>query len=384
MPGEFGFWEALTLAASVQGAFLAAVIWTHRRGHKLANRLLASLLLLYSFQLLEIVLYWTRTLQAVPHLWGMSWMFPYLYGVLLYFYAAALSDGGCRISPRTVLHLTPFLLGTLLFVPFYLQDAEIKRRMLEASYPGSQDGGSISLFILAIWLLQFVHFSIYLGLTLRKLGESTRSALSAGGSRGRDGSRYTWLRRLAAAFGLSFACWFFNGLAVAFGFPYLKLIDYASSLAMSATIYAIGYTALRQPELFLQSAQSARGEKYQGSTLTPDQASDFRRRLLGVMQAGKPYRDSQLRLKDLAGKLDVPPHHLSQIINQHFQRNFNDFVNAYRVEEAKRLMADPRHQSDTLLDLAFEAGFNNKTSFNQAFKKHTGTTPSRFRAQLRN
>ncbi|HSR68323.1 MAG TPA: helix-turn-helix domain-containing protein [Acidobacteriota bacterium] len=366
MRGEFGFWEVLALAASVQGCFLAVVVWTHRRGNRLANRLLATLLLLYSLQLLEIVLYWTRSLQAVPHLWGMSWLFPYLYGVLLYFYARAQTEPALTLGLRQAPHLAPFLLGGLLFLPFYLQAGEIKRRMLQSSYPGQGEGG-VSLFVLSIWLLQFIHFTVYLMLTLRVLKGA-----------GRGSPSYSWLRRLTAAFGITFACWFFNGMAVAFGFPYLRLIDYASSLSMSATIYAIGYTALRQPELFLQSWT----DKYRGSTLTADQAEDFQRRLLEVMQAGKPYRDAQLRLKDLAGKLEVHPHHLSQVINQHFQRNFNDFVNAYRVEEAKRLMADPRHRHDTLLDLAFEAGFNNKTSFNQAFKKHAGTTPSRFRERV--
>jgi AraC-like DNA-binding protein len=87
-----------------------------------------------------------------------------------------------------------------------------------------------------------------------------------------------------------------------------------------------------------------------------------------------------LRLTDLAALVGLHAHELSQVINQSFAQSYNDFVNRYRVEEAKRLLSDPAREADSLLTLAFEAGFNNKTSFNEAFKKHAGMTPSRFRA----
>jgi AraC-like DNA-binding protein len=107
-----------------------------------------------------------------------------------------------------------------------------------------------------------------------------------------------------------------------------------------------------------------------------------RKRLVAVMESSRPHVDASLRLPDLAGLVEVPPYQLSQVLNQGFGLRFNDFVNRYRVEEAIRLLSDPARNDESLLSLAFEAGFNNKTSFNQAFKKYTRTTPSRYRAEL--
>jgi AraC-like DNA-binding protein len=74
----------------------------------------------------------------------------------------------------------------------------------------------------------------------------------------------------------------------------------------------------------------------------------------------------------------MSPNHLSQVINQLEGKNFFDFVNAYRVEEVKRKMADDRSKKLTLLAIALESGFNSKTSFNMVFKKMTGQTPSQY------
>lgn len=151
---------------------------------------------------------------------------------------------------------------------------------------------------------------------------------------------------------------------------------------MTLTIYAIGYAALRTPELFLGGLHRRKGPKYQGSALNDADTFRYQNRLLRLMESQRPFRDSELRLDDLASLLGIPPHQLSQVINQRFEQNFNDFINRYRVEEAKRLLADPARVNETVLSLAYEAGFNNKTSFNYAFKKHVEMTPSRFRSRV--
>ena len=99
------------------------------------------------------------------------------------------------------------------------------------------------------------------------------------------------------------------------------------------------------------------------------------------MQKERPYLESELTLPKLADLLQVPPHHLSQVINESLGQNFFDFVNAHRVEEAQRLLRDPERSAYTVLAIAEEAGFNSKTAFNTAFKKVTGKTPTEFRQQ---
>ena len=84
----------------------------------------------------------------------------------------------------------------------------------------------------------------------------------------------------------------------------------------------------------------------------------------------------------MAAKLGVHPNYLSQVINQRENKNFYDFVNTYRVAEFKRLISMPRNQHLTLLSVAFDCGFNSKSSFNRYFKKATGQTPSEYFTSL--
>ena len=100
------------------------------------------------------------------------------------------------------------------------------------------------------------------------------------------------------------------------------------------------------------------------------------------MRSEKPYLDPALTLAMLAEKLSMPGKHLSQIINEHFGQNFNDFINSYRIRAAIARLSDAKTREDKLLKIAFESGFNSKSVFNAAFKKNTGFRPSEFRQRL--
>jgi AraC-like DNA-binding protein len=107
------------------------------------------------------------------------------------------------------------------------------------------------------------------------------------------------------------------------------------------------------------------------------------RRLLRLMEAEKLYLEPELTLPELAAKLSVSPHHLSQVINRETNKSFFDFVNEYRVQEAKRLLGSPKHSHLSILGIALDAGFNSKSAFYTAFGKHIGMTPSEFKKQRR-
>jgi AraC-like DNA-binding protein len=131
-----------------------------------------------------------------------------------------------------------------------------------------------------------------------------------------------------------------------------------------------------------QSAPRRSAVKYKKSGLPPDKASECRDALLRLMETERPYIDPDLTLAALANKLSVSTHNLSEVINTRFNQNFFDFVNAYRVEQAKRDLIDPQKREWKILAIAFETGFNSKTSFNTLFKKHTGLSPSEFRERM--
>jgi ligand-binding sensor domain-containing protein/AraC-like DNA-binding protein len=118
-------------------------------------------------------------------------------------------------------------------------------------------------------------------------------------------------------------------------------------------------------------------KRYRSSTLTRQRAQEMIERLRILMERDAAYRDQALSLESLATRLEILPKHLSQIVNEHLQLSFRDFVNGYRVEEAKRLLReDPQL---TVLGIAHQVGFNTNDAFYRAFKKQTGTPPSSYR-----
>ena len=112
--------------------------------------------------------------------------------------------------------------------------------------------------------------------------------------------------------------------------------------------------------------------------LTEDELTVWKTKITKLMKTQKPYLQPDLTLSDLANQLKTNTSIVSQVINTGFAKNFNDFVNGYRVDEYLSKIGTPQYKHLTLLAVAFECGFNSKTTFNRAFKKMTGKAPSDF------
>ncbi|HKG08808.1 MAG TPA: helix-turn-helix domain-containing protein [Pedobacter sp.] len=123
-------------------------------------------------------------------------------------------------------------------------------------------------------------------------------------------------------------------------------------------------------------------EKYLGSALKQEHVEQYKKILIGHMETSQPYRDPELSLSGLASDTGIPAHHLSQMINQEFGKNFFDFVNMYRIDKAKELMKDKATGNLTLEAIGAVSGFGSATAFYRAFKKHTGITPSSYLKNL--
>jgi len=121
--------------------------------------------------------------------------------------------------------------------------------------------------------------------------------------------------------------------------------------------------------------------KYKTSALLPETVEQVLPRLLQLMEKEKVYLKADLNLKTLAQRLNVHYNYLSQIINERLSQSFNDYINSYRIEEAKKKLLDPAEDNKTILDIAYDTGFYSKSVFNTAFKKFTGMTPSEFKRE---
>lgn len=119
--------------------------------------------------------------------------------------------------------------------------------------------------------------------------------------------------------------------------------------------------------------------KYLRSSLTAQKAKQHLDKLLHLMENDKPHLDADMSLQKLAALLDISKEDLSQVVNEQLKKNFKQFLNEYRVEEAKVKLLDPKEQDFVLMKIAFDVGFNSKSAFNASFKKVTGQTPSQYR-----
>lgn len=375
MQPSFNLPSILLLLAAAQGVFLALVLCTYRRGNRTANTVLALLIFLLALRLLETVAYWTKYLLVFPHFWLTSASLQFLFGVLLYFYARILTDGSFALRPRMVWHFLPFVLHTVSLLNFYVLPRAAKLAVLE-KYIGVENPPIAWPYFL-IALAQTLHMLTYTALTWRVL--RAHGAKFHHGAISLESVTWQWLRQLTFGFGGFVLLLLLYIVALRLGFPYSRGLDALVLLCLAGLIYALGFITMRRPEIFSGMREVKAAPKYEKSALTSARAESCLGKLQHMMATEKPYTNSALKLAELAARLELSPHHLSQIINEKLGQNFFDFINRYRVAEAQQWLEDPAKQHYTILSIALAVGFNNKASFNTAFKKHTGMTPSQFR-----
>lgn len=123
-------------------------------------------------------------------------------------------------------------------------------------------------------------------------------------------------------------------------------------------------------------------EKYKNSSLNPQFVEECIKKLNRIMEIEKLYLDVDISLSILAEKISVSPHILSQILNEQMNRKFSDYINMYRIEEVKRILATHRGAQQKIAAIALDVGFNTTVAFYSAFKKYTGQTPIQYKKQL--
>jgi len=119
--------------------------------------------------------------------------------------------------------------------------------------------------------------------------------------------------------------------------------------------------------------------RYKSSGLTPEDAIRYKSMILESISKNELYKDHNITLGKYAKSLSLTTHVVSQVINEQLSCNFNDFINSYRVEEAKKMLSDTGMKNITVASIAYDCGFNTLSAFNTAFKRFTGLTPSQFR-----
>lgn len=160
---------------------------------------------------------------------------------------------------------------------------------------------------------------------------------------------------------------------------------------MLFTVFMIAYFSLKQKEIFpvneeqetqLTFITEEEPPKEKKKVMANDEMEPMKQKLLTVMKEKQPHLESDLNLVKLSELISVTPHQLSYIINNGFNENFFQFVNRHRVEKAKELLG--QNDNLTMIAIAFDSGFNSKTSFNTTFKKMTEQTPTEYKKSCSN
>lgn len=163
---------------------------------------------------------------------------------------------------------------------------------------------------------------------------------------------------------------------------YVEIINLTFFIALS---YLIMYHLIAYPQSIhydIRKFSLCNFNKYSRSSLQEQDAKSLAKRINYLFETEKPYLNPQINLKTVSKRLDIPPHHITEILNGLLGQNFNEYVNNYRVEEFKSLVLDPKYKNFSLLAIAFEVGFRSKATFNTTFKKFTNQTPSEFKKSV--
>lgn len=361
---SFDSWTIVFLIAAVQGFFTAMVLWRWKRGQRLANRLLAGLLLLFALTLVEYVLYWTGYIYRYPHIANLSVPFPFLYGPIMWLYLRMIYEGK-GLKKQDLWLLLPFVCAVLIFGQWYWSDTATKQAILEGTqkFPTNPWLMRVQFWGRMLWFAGFAIWIWVYILRRPRVGESGRWA--------------KWLSGFYLVFVLAYISYF-----ILIRFPFFNSSwDYHISAVMTGMIYLIAYAGYVQPAVFqgFNWTEAAAPTKYRNSGLTTEASRSLLQNLQWIMREERLYHDAEISLDKLANQLQASKHHVSQVINEQLGSSFFDYVNQLRVEEAKNMLAETSRSDFHVIEIAYAVGFNNKVSFNAAFKKATGMTPTEYR-----
>ena len=321
-----------------------------------------------------------------PHLLGLQFPFPLIHGVLLYYYVSTVTNQLPKKKGIIFLHLLPSILTYIYLIQFFKFSAEEK---IEIFRSGGQDYLGFQQVLLFTVFLSGIVYVIWTSYILRKHKKRIRNEFS-----NIEDINLNWLRLLTYGLGAVWIVVIFtenDGLihacisifVIIVGFFGIQQKNIFNTFERKATIdSAIAEEVLKEelPEKELEKAEELMviKEKYTSSGLSEKKLDEYYAKLNKIITIDKVYTNPDLSLSELASNLDINANYLSQIINKKESKTFYDYINGYRVDEFKRLIAIPKNRQFTLLAVAYDCGFNSKSSFNRYFKKITGLTPSQY------
>lgn len=363
--------------------FFLVLILASKKAKSRADVVLLLWLIVTGFHLLLFYLQITKINLQYPFLLGLEIPIPFLHAPFLYLYIKELTNLKAKSDERYIVHFLPYILGVFALIPFF----KLANKEKIAVYI---NGGEPFRYLLNLFFICFIISAVfYTVLSVAKLLKYKKSIANYFSDI--EKINLQWLMYLTL------------GLSVIWLVVITASDDKLIFSAVVVYIIFIGYFGIKQVGIFTNNPAGFATEisprpipkneinivenaaavplKYEKSGLTEKELSLIHKTLIELMDKEKCYKAPELTLPELAKKLAVHPNTLSQVINSKEHKNFYDYINIKRIEEFKAVCNQPENQKFTLLALAFECGFNSKTSFNRNFKKATQLSPSQYLKQ---
>jgi AraC-like DNA-binding protein len=300
----------------------------------------------------------------------------FTYGPLMYLYVKFMTNPDKKFNWLNLLHFIPFVAFFVVSVvfrteplvrdlrSFFRPDKLISLRIIY--------GTSFFLSITIYSIMAFIEIGRHQK-NLKNLVSYTSGVITL-----------NWLKIISASFYLAyFILFILGGLSMIGNFipfdPYFVIFGFITIFSFVFSFYALRQPAIFGQELKHAIAEKKDAEKYIKSGLKEKQATEYLEKLITYVEGNRPYLDRDLSIYDLSQMTGIPRHYITQILNEKHKKNFFTFINEYRVKEVIERFRDPKFNHYTILAIAYDAGFNAKTTFNSIFKNQTGLTPSEFR-----
>lgn len=357
-------------------AFIFSLLLITKKQRKTADKFLAAFFFVICLYLLNIYSVKYALWKSHPNIILFITLVALTYGPLLYFYVSSLL--GRKITKKQLFyHSIPVIVTFLIILPFTFREDSEKWLYFTDKFINLPLNISIGTF------LQYLSAPIYFVWIIKMLNTHKEYLQNTHSST--EEISLNWMRKLL--FGV-ITIWLVDCINVyGLNFTNLDIPSYVSwtiKFTFIAFIIIIGYYGINQGSIFV-SVQK-KDEEIEtpacSKKILPDEAAlEHTDTLITYMEEKKVYLNNEIRIQDIATSLSLPVHVLSHAINSNLKQNFYDFVNTYRINEAKIRLQDEQYQNLTIVAIAFDCGFNSKATFNRLFKQYTGLTPTQYKKE---
>lgn len=363
----------LSAATAAIGLFAAAQLGLRRDWRSAPATALAVFLLLSGISGVDLLLDRTGVYGAHPWTTGILWALSLFLGPSILAYVLAMTGEPDRWTFARVWRIGwPAGAAVLIASPFFLLPARTRLAVYGLAETDAVSG-ILQLLFVALFLLATLGYLAAALVVLSRHVRRVRDLFS-----NIEDRTLSWLRALVL---VMLAAWAWGAvksvLSIGADAHWLDVAAAAIELGWTA---AIGLFGLSQKPIYTQETETPKvlpsPEKYARSALPEARQVEIAARLEQAMRADALYRDPLLSLSALASRVAITPNHLSQALNEHLGQSFFDYVNRWRVEEA---VARIKASDEPILTIAYDVGFNSRSTFNAAVKKHAGQPPSAFR-----